>query len=43
LDGQLTDIRTDDGYHLNMFGGRYVARQLLRFLIDSDLVRTWEP
>jgi hypothetical protein len=43
VDGQLTDIRTDDGYHLNMFGGRYVARQLLRFLIDSDLVRTWEP
>lgn len=42
VNGELTDIRTDDGYHLNMFGGRHVARHLLRFLLDRDLIRTWE-
>lgn len=42
VDGELRDVRSDDGYHLNIHGGRYVARQTLLFLINEGLVQTWD-
>jgi hypothetical protein len=42
VDGDMRDIRSDDGYHLNIHGGRYIARQTLLFLINEGLIRTWD-
>ncbi len=42
VDGQMRDIRSDDGYHLNIHGGRHVARQTLLFLLNEGLIQTWD-